>query len=269
MALIRALELATFTLRMRDDRDDDDEVIGCRDLVFDDEQWVVRYVEADTTAWLPGRRMLVTCAVIDDLDRKAGEMQVRMTKAQLEEAPPIERDEPTSRPYERTYLRYLGLDAYWGGGSYWGSGDVPSGLPRAVSGTEAPEDENRDRLYSARAAIGYTIHAADGSLGKVADLLIDTQTWAIDYFQVDTRRWLPGRTVLIPVDRITNISWANGEVVVAATRQTVESAPEWDGLPNATEERAIISHYDGLPVPEAALINRPHLATDIPGSRVS
>jgi PRC-barrel domain protein len=42
------------------------------DFIFDDKNWTVRYVVADTQRWLPGRKVLISPIIVDqaDLDGK-------------------------------------------------------------------------------------------------------------------------------------------------------------------------------------------------------
>ena len=44
---------------------------------------------------------------------------------------------------------------------------------------------------------GYHIEATDGGIGHVKDFIIDDETWAIRYLEVDTRNWWPGKKVLV------------------------------------------------------------------------
>jgi len=37
----------------------DGEIGRCKDFLFDDEKWTIRYIVADTRNWLPGRKVLV------------------------------------------------------------------------------------------------------------------------------------------------------------------------------------------------------------------
>lgn len=45
--------------------------------------------------------------------------------------------------------------------------------------------------------LGCPIEASDGSIGESRDFLFDTDRWAVRYLVADTRKWLPGRKVLI------------------------------------------------------------------------
>ncbi|GAB6190783.1 PRC-barrel domain-containing protein [Desulfocastanea catecholica] len=44
---------------------------------------------------------------------------------------------------------------------------------------------------------GYELGARDGKIGRCSDFLFDDRSWAVRYVVADTRKWLPGRKVLI------------------------------------------------------------------------
>jgi hypothetical protein len=75
---------------------------------------------------------------------------------------------------------------------------------------------------------GYYIHAADGFVGHVSDLLLGADDWVIRYLMVDTRNWLPGRRVLLSPGWVRGIAWADREVLVDHVREDVKSAPPYD-----------------------------------------
>ena len=43
----------------------DGDIGEASDFIFDDNNWTVRYLVADTERWLPGRRVLISPIVID------------------------------------------------------------------------------------------------------------------------------------------------------------------------------------------------------------
>ncbi|MBM7551188.1 PRC-barrel domain-containing protein [Thalassobacillus pellis] len=52
-------------------------------------------------------------------------------------------------------------------------------------------------LYHVSKLEHYNILAEDGELGKVKDLYFDDHKWAVRYLVVDTRKWLPGKKVVV------------------------------------------------------------------------
>lgn len=89
------------------------------------------------------------------------------------------------------------------------------------------------------------IIASDGSIGAIYDLYFDDVHWRLRYFVVDTRRWLPGRKVLIsPEAIVSGAPWDDG-VPVNLTRDQVKSAPGFETeLPVSRQnEEALIAYY--------------------------
>ena len=118
-----------------------DGVIGqLKDFYFDDRNWVVRYLVADTGNWLPGRKVLLTPHALDRLDPAGTLLSVRLTRKQIEDSPSMESHQPVSRQYEEEYYRYYGWPFYWQGNALWGmSGfpilDLPASAAPAEPGT--------------------------------------------------------------------------------------------------------------------------------------
>jgi hypothetical protein len=75
---------------------------------------------------------------------------------------------------------------------------------------------------------GYDILATDGSIGEVDDFVFDDESFAIRNVIVDTRKWLPGKHVLLAPEDIDHVSWEEREVYVKLTREAVKDAPEYD-----------------------------------------
>ena len=81
-------------------------------------------------------------------------------------------------------------------------------------------------LCSSSEVIGYGIEARDGTIGKVADLVVDDETWAITDVLVDSRQWLPGRLLLVSPDVIERIDWPEKKVHLRLARRDILGAPE-------------------------------------------
>lgn len=87
--------------------------------------------------------------------------------------------------------------------------------------------------------------AKDGPIGAVYDMYFDDELWSIRYLVVDTRRWLPGRKVLLPPEVVRgDRSWGEG-IPVELSRDDVKGAPGVDTeLPVSKQnEAALLSHY--------------------------
>jgi hypothetical protein len=197
-----------------------DGVIGnVTDFYFDDEAWVVRYAVVDASAWL-GREVLLSPYSMGEPDWGREVLPVTITKEQVKNSPGVDTDEPISRQYERSYLRYYGYPYYWGG----------SGHPH---------------LRSCNAMTGYHLHASDGEIGHVQGFLVDDHSWSIRFIIVNSSNWWLGHHVLVSPKWIRNVSWSQSSATVNLARQAIKDAPAYDSDTDVGRdaEVSIYNHY--------------------------
>ncbi len=214
----------------------DDEIGKVHDFLFDDREWVVRYLVVNTGRWLDDRLVLVPPHVITSADWAARHVAVDMTKEQIESSPPIDLESPVSRQQE------IELYAHYGWQPYWPGTATGIGLVESAASTEVAKGEKREtpsdtptatakkdpHLRSAREVTGYHISAADGEIGHINDWIVDDENWTIRYAVVDTRNWLPGRKVLVAIPWFQDVSWERQAVTTELTQETIKNSPEFD-----------------------------------------
>jgi len=209
----------------------DGEIGHVKDFYFDDHDWAVRYLVADTGSWLPGRQVLISPYSLGRLDQAEKVLRVNLTRSQIENSPSIESHKPVSRQYEEEYYRYYGWPYYWQGDALWGMSGFPilelPGKPlpseqATVSG--AHPEPTEAHLLSAQAVNGYHIKASDGMIGHVCDFMMDAQSWAIRLLVIKTGHRLSGKEVQISTSRVDRISYDESTVFVSLTREAVEQS---------------------------------------------
>lgn len=95
---------------------------------------------------------------------------------------------------------------------------------------------------------GHALHATDGELGHVGDVLVDDRSWHVRYVVVDTGGWLTGRQVLIDPSSVTLIDDDAGRVEVALTRGQIEASPTIDSdAPVSLRQQVDLHSYYGWP----------------------
>jgi hypothetical protein len=94
-------------------------------------------------------------------------------------------------------------------------------------GKAASERATESRLRSIKEIEGYTLTTPDGELGHLEDLLFDGD-WRIRYAVADTRNWLPGKSVLLPINCIEAIRWSERSLHVWPSRKLIREAPPYD-----------------------------------------
>ncbi len=224
-------------------------------LYFDDETWAIRYLTVESGGWLGGRPVLISPISIVHADWQAKRLDVALTKKQVEKSPDIDTHEPVSRQHEAAYLDYYGYSYYWGGPYVWGPSFYPADLAiPTLASTQSMADriqkESADsHLRSTEAVAGYRLEASDGEIGHVDGFLVDDDAWAIRYLEVATRNWWPGKKVLVSPEWIVRVSWTDSRVYTGLSRETIQSAPEYDeSLPVDREyENRLHSHYGRPP----------------------
>jgi hypothetical protein len=73
--------------------------------------------------------------------------------------------------------------------------------------------------------LGFHIHASDGVIGHVDDLLIDEIGWVLRYLVADTSNWIGGRSVLISAAAIEGIDPVKQEIYVGMSREAIKNGP--------------------------------------------
>lgn len=240
----------------------DGEIGKVKELYFDEQQWLVRYLVVDVGNWLVGREVLIAPTAVTHIDAETKTLYLSLTKERIENSPDVATDEPISRQKERALHAYYQWSPYWASGIHdpllhWG---FPTALPPSVYGripesepetppppTETEPDESRatPNLRSTHEVSGYHIQASNGEMGQVTDFLFDDQGWYIRHLVVDTGTWLPGRKVLVAPPWIERIRWREQQVYVALTQDSVRHSPPYDPdlLDIEKYERQLLEHY--------------------------
>lgn len=220
----------------------------CKDFLFDDRYWVVRYMVADTNKWLPGgRKVLVSPISLGEPDWTQKQFPVTLTREGIENSPPLEEHKPVSQQYETEFFNYYGYGYYWMGEGIWGSYTNPAPLVETEALDKVIDGPAQDRhLRSTTEVKGYDIHATDGVIGHVEDFVLNDDNWAIAYIVVATHNWLPGgRKVLIAPDWLESVNWVDRAVSIKLTAQQIKDCPEYNPMEfiDPEYENALHSFY--------------------------
>lgn len=245
--LLSLKDLKGFTLSATDG-----DIGEVKDFYFDDEAWVIRYFIVDTGTWLSRRRVLISPHAIDSLDWPGRRLSLAITQDQVKNSPEIDTDQPVSRQHEMQHLGYYGYPYYWGGAGLWPTGAYAGaggfGLPGGESGSRHVEEESAraeralhedddPHLRSCEAVVGYHIKATDGGVGHVESLLINQDTWAIQYLVINTSNWWVGHHVLIAPEWVDAVSWLHKTLSVDLDCASIKSSPAYESTAQLNRER--------------------------------
>jgi hypothetical protein len=249
--LRNAKELEHYELRARDGK------IGhLVDLFFDDREWIVRYLVADTGTWLDRRKVLISPVAVSRAEWDQRLLPLNLTQEQIRNSPSVDTERPVSREHELALTHYYDWPAYWGAAGFPDVGFalplVPPYIPDTQPAREAaapapPAAVHEDpHLRSVRAVRGHTIEAKDGNVGHVEDFLIDDRSWEVRYLIVDTRNWWPGRMVIVAPQWIHDVGWEEAKVRVDLTRNAIRTSPAYDPSKPITPDYAgqLHDHYE-------------------------
>jgi sporulation protein YlmC with PRC-barrel domain len=243
----------------------DGELGTVENFLLDDERWVVRYLVVAAGGLLDGRRVLISPISFRNADWSSRRFHLALTVAKIESSPGVDVDKPVSRQHEAKYYRHYDYPSYWGGSGVWGMGTYPGTLlssdpsgriearfqADAVKGETNPSGDVH--LRSAREVCGYQVLGSDEAVGRVADFIIDDETWEVRYLVVKTGHWWSGKEVLVAPHWARRVSWEDRTVHVDLTRHAIKGSPAWDA--SEAVNRQYESHlydYYGRPVYWAA-----------------
>jgi uncharacterized protein YrrD len=198
----------------------DGEIGNVRDFYFDDKNWAVRYLVADTGGWLSGRLVLISPHAFGHLYPNGKVLLVNLTREQIEKSPSIDEHKPVSRQHEEEYHRHYGYPYYAESWPLWGLADYPVVVPPPPP-TAAEKQGADSHLRSARVVKGYKVEASDGIIGEVADFLIDGRTWVLREIVIESGHWYSGKEIRVPTEKIARISYADSTVYVNSTKAAI------------------------------------------------
>lgn len=229
----------------------DGDIGRCKDFLFDETHWAIRYMVADTGKWLPGRKVLITPVSLESPDWASQRFPVKLTKAQVSNAPSIHEDEPVSLQYEKEFFDTYEYHYYWSGPSAWGPEHSALALqnhPHTKTGKQVGVHMNH--LRSTEEVKGCDIQAIDGGIGHVEDFIVEEDTWVIRYLVLSTRKFFPGgKKVLLSPQWAREIHWEAKSLSVDMSRNDILKSPEYNPREAVNRKyEKILYNYYGQPV---------------------
>jgi len=210
----------------------DGEIGHVKDFYFDDRNWAIRYLVADTGSWLPGRQVLLSPYSLGRLDQAERVLRVNLTRKQIEDSPSIDMHKPVSRQYEEAYYQYFGWPYYWRGDGLWGMSGFPildlpaTPLPSEMGAASESQPERQDaHLRSTQAVHGYQLKSDGKIVGHICDFMVDAGSWGIAQLVVRTGHRLSGKEVLVEVKNVSGVSYEESTVFADLTGGAINKSP--------------------------------------------
>jgi uncharacterized protein YrrD len=216
----------------------DGEIGRVEDAYFDDHSWTVRYLVVDTGGWLTGRKVLISPDSVQSVSWDTRWVSLNLDRDQVRNSPDIDTDKPVSRLQEALYADYYGYQYYWSR-PYLGGFQprpMPPEMAEQIRKARMQDIDNADpNLRSVNEVTGYHIEATGGRIGHVENFLFNETDWQMEYLVVDTRDWLPGKHVLVELDFVQSVHWAERAVVVDLSKETIRSRPKYEDFKALSE----------------------------------
>lgn len=220
------------------------------DILFDDETWITRYVEADLGTLFSQKRVLIPRFYLREPVWEEKHFPIELTVEKIENSPDMETDLPFSRQYEKELMEHYDVKPYWpiDVAAYAARESMlnpDSTLKTPVNSIN--EDKIETHLRSFNEIQGYTVNAVDDRFGHIEDLIIDDVDWQILYVIVDTKNLVPwSKKVMLPIEIMHKISFVNREAAISVSKKTIENAPKYDPAVavNAEYEKVLYDFFD-------------------------
>ena len=225
------------------------------DLLFDDNSWTTRWLVVETGNWLFNRQVLLPTSALGHPNVEARTLPVHLTREQVKNSPDVGTHLPVSRQLENNIYDYYGFSPYWGtaeyisGYGYWGGmafvPPTPATTSRQGEILQMRGEAEDAHLRSIDVLHNYHIHATDGEIGHLADVLVDDTDWSLRWLIVDTSNWWQGKQVLISPRSTQSIMWTERMLYLNVDRDKVRHCPDYNpDLPvDATLDADLARHY--------------------------
>jgi len=188
----------------------DGEIGQIKDFYFDDQNWTIRYLVADTGSWLTGRKVLISPHSLASPAAFGKVVDVGLTRKKIENSPSIDSQKPVSRQHEEEYHKYYGWPPYW-------KSDTANLI--------GPQPQREVHLFSTQGVNGYLVRAGEETIGHISDFMMDAESWTIGQLVVKTGHRISGKDVLIPTKQVQRISYTDSTVFAHASLEAAEQIP--------------------------------------------
>jgi hypothetical protein len=186
--LWNASSLIGFTIEASDGR------IGvAHDFLFDDIDWIIRWLVVDTGGNAAEHRVLLPVSALGTPDASLRQFPVNLTMHQVHNSPDVETDLSVSRQIEEALYNFYGWAPYWRNSGSLISNSIVKRfvIPLQVSEKNSTDLDNASTALpdgnsnhcSIAAVTQYNIHATDGNIGDTDDFLVQDDNWIIRYIR--------------------------------------------------------------------------------------
>ncbi|WP_235794009.1 PRC-barrel domain-containing protein [Virgibacillus salidurans] len=205
----------------------DGEMGKIKDVYFDDKKWAIRYAVVDTRKWLPGRKVLLSPRSFINLNEANENLEVEFDKETIRNSPSIADEQAVSKEAEKSIIGYYGWSRYWIGNPLWGIeyGSLEEPTEAKIQRDQQMDESQEYDLRSEDETIGFKVHANDGKIGRVADMIYDNESWKIQYVVVRSSKSMVEEEYFVytPED-IESVDWFGEDIYVKDSLENVNQS---------------------------------------------
>lgn len=177
------------------------------ELYFDEQTWAIRYLVVDVAHWLFHRRVLVSPEALGRPVVKGHYIPASISREQVRRSPQVETQMPVALQDQAMLHAHYGWEYYWAAESLMASSDL------FIPSPPQKEDEKwfDPHLRSARVVVGHRVWTENGPVGRVEDLSVDCEKWAVRHLVMRTDE---GNLICLLPSEVTHISFEDSLVFV-------------------------------------------------------
>jgi hypothetical protein len=193
-------------------------------LLFDDRDWIVRYLTVAAEGDAGGKYVFVSPVAIARYDPAAHELRLRLAREELSGAPAMQAEDRLPRDDEMALTARFGWPSYWADTAEL-KGAEPQGpaAPAASSGGAGAA-----RLRSLSALRGCEVlDNGQAAVGAVSDAIVETTDWSVRFLAVRIEGHPP--PALAAPDWIAQADWEAGTLLFDLPQEAFRTGPVLSG----------------------------------------
>ena len=83
-------------------------------------------------------------------------------------------------------------------------------------------------LHKMQELVGYTVHATDGDVGKVHELILDDKNWNLRYLVIATNQFMEKQTMMVSMDWVERTDTEQRTFHLNGSREELKSGMHQD-----------------------------------------
>jgi hypothetical protein len=201
----------------------DGEIGRVSDLQVDDRRWAVADIVVSVGHWPVDRLVILPPARVAGTDEIRRAIRVRLTAAEIADAPSVATHPSVSLQRRVATYQYLGFPFVVGELDSWNPVFAMAGVAEPDA-THQPLDLH---LRSLRGLGHYEVEAGGVAAGHIEGWLVDSHGWRVSYAVVKAAVGAARKHLLLPVSPLGPISWSGRAIHADLPREAIVHAPDY------------------------------------------